>query len=131
MYCTYTHVDTHLYIWIKPYFPPPHDHILSFTVVYVLLGYNAVTQIGCCPFIPAKIAGNPFNVFHIKYIPHCCRYMSEMYITGIAGCRGPTSSWHHTNCCTLVGLHHQCGGRLPHNKTLLQEDISKEFSFKR
>ena len=46
--------------------------------------------------------------------------MSDMYISV-----NPTSSWHHTNCWTLVNSSSRWSGCLPHKKTLLQEDISK------
>ena len=52
--------------------------------------------------------------------------MSDMYISV-----SPTSSWQHTNCWTLVNLSSGWSGCLPHKKTLLQEDIPKEFSFKK
>ena len=47
--------------------------------------------------------------------------MSDMYISV-----NPTSSWHHTNCWTLVNSSSHWSGCLPHNKTLLQEDISNK-----
>ena len=77
------------------------------------------------------ITVNRFSLLHIAYILRWYRYMSKMYITDIASCRSTTPSWHHTNCCTLVGSCGHCSGCCPHNKTLLQEDISKELSFKR
>ena len=66
----------------------------------------------------------------ISYSTHSpLRYMFKRYITAIISCS--TSKWYHTNCWALVSQHHKCGGRLPHNKTLLQKDISNESSFKR
>ena len=96
-------------------------------------GNTATVEIACeCSHLFVSESDYCNYQIYVVYIPPVqvkINIMSNMYSSVMSS--SITFSWHHTNCCTLVGQHHQCGGGLPHNKTLLQEGISEEFSFKR
>ena len=95
------------YIWTQHSVQHFYDSLISMLNFFTVCAPRLQCRL-CHPnwtlFIyPCYSCSNLFDVLHIAYFPHCCRYMSEVYIAAITSSRRPTSSWHHTNCCTLVG----------------------------